>query len=352
MAAFVFPGLATRVLFGVGTVLDLQAEVERLGMRHALVITGKQQSDLGKSISAQLGALTFNQAAMHTPLQVTDAAMAMVQRHAIDGLIAIGGGSAIGLGKAIAFRTDLAQIAVPTTYAGSEMTPILGETSGGVKTTIRDPRIQPETVIYDPDLTRTLPQRLVAASGINAMAHAVEALYAKDGNPLTALMAEEGIRLLGSSLPAVETARSEALLGAWLCGAALGATGMALHHKLCHVLGGSFALPHAETHTVVLPHVTAFNADAAPDAMRSIACALSVDVAAQGIFDLARRLGAPSSLKELGLREEDLDRAASLTIATSSWNPRPLTWDGVRTLLDDAFHGRRPRAYTHNSQSE
>jgi alcohol dehydrogenase class IV len=268
--------------------------------------------------------------------------MALVAAERIDGTVAIGGGSAIGLGKAIAWRKDLPQIAVPTTYAGSEMTDILGETADGAKTTRRDPKIQPETVIYDPDLTRSLPQSLAATSGINAIAHAVEALYAKDGNPVTSMMAEEGIRALASALPRLEDARGEALYGAWLCGAVLGTSAMALHHKLCHVLGGSFGMPHAETHTVILPHATAYNAPAAPQAMARIARALAAESAAAGLFDLARSLGAPLSLEQLGFRQADLVRAAEIAVANPYWNPRDVTREGVLQVLEDAFHGRRP----------
>jgi alcohol dehydrogenase class IV len=279
---------------------------------------------------------------MHTPLAVTDEAMAVVAAQAIDGTIAIGGGSAIGLGKAIAFRTDCPQIAVPTTYAGSEMTNILGETSGGTKTTRRDARIQPETVIYDPDLTRSLPPALAATSGLNAIAHALEALYARDGNPLISLMAEEGIRALASALQAGAAGRDDALYGAWLCGSVLGMAAMALHHKLCHVLGGSFDLPHGETHAVILPHAAAYNAPAVPEAIGRVARALGSATAPRGLYDLAVRLGAPMSLAELGFRRDDLEKAADLALASPYWNPREVTRDGVLKLLQSAFTGTPP----------
>ena len=215
---------------------------------------------------------------------------------------------------------------------------VIAEADGATGTTTkRDPRILPETVIYDPDLSRGLPPAIAAASGMNAIAHGVEALYAKDRNPLTMLMAEEGIRALGQGLPSGDPSRS--LYGAYLCGAVLGVSTMALHHKLCHVLGGSFNLPHAETHTVMLPHATAYNASAAPDAMARIAKALGSGTAARGLQDLGLSLHAPTSLKALGLAEADLDRAADLAMANAYWNPRPLTRDGIRQLLDDAFHG-------------
>jgi len=342
VAPFVFAGLPARVLFGPGRLADVESEAERLGMRRALVVTGKQQSALGIHVAQRLDAATFDGAVMHTPIAVTDAAMAVVRAERIDGIVSIGGGSAIGLGKALALRTDLPQLCVPTTYAGSEMTPILGETVSGAKTTRRDPRIQPETVLYDPDLLRTLPDALAATSGLNALAHAVEALYALDANPITSLMAEEGIRALARALPLRAPARDEALYGAWLSGAVLGATQMSLHHKPFHVLGGTFDLPHSETHAVLLPHVVAYNAAAAPDAVRRVARALSVPVAAAGIFDLGRTLGAPASLEAIGMRHTDLDRAAEVAAMSPYANPRPVTRDGVRSLLEDAFRGQRP----------
>jgi alcohol dehydrogenase class IV len=342
VAPFVFAGLPARVLFGPGRLADAKNEAERLGMRRALVVTGKRQAALGAQVAQRLDAATFDGAVMHTPIAVTEGAMAVVRAESIDGIVSIGGGSAIGLGKALALRTDLPQLCVPTTYAGSEMTPILGETAGGSKTTRRDPRIQPETVLYDPELTRTLPDALAATSGLNALAHAVEALYAPDANPITSLMAEEGIRALARALPLRAAARDEALYGAWLCGGVLGATQMSLHHKLCHVLGGTFELPHSETHAVLLPHAVAYNAPAASDAIGRVARALSVPVAAAGIFDLSRALGAPASLEAIGMRHADLDRAADVAAQNPYANPRPVTRDGVRALLEDAFRGRRP----------
>ena len=205
-------------------------------------------------------------------------------------------------------------------------------------------------IVYDVALALTLPPGLSATSGINAIAHAVEGLYTQDANPMVSLMAEEGIRALGSALPRVVRdpgdveARSDALYGAWLCGVVLGSVGMALHHKLCHTLGGTFDLPHAETHTVVLPHAAAYNAAAAPEAMARVARALGVKDAPQGLYDLAKGLGAPVALKDLGMPESGLDRAADLAVANPYWNPRPIERSAIRALLDDAFHGRRPAA--------
>lgn len=284
-----------RVVFGAGTSARLGDEVERLGIKRALVLTTREQEHQGQRLGAYLGnrlAGLFSGVRMHTPVEVTEAALAIVEARDIDGLVAIGGGSTVGLGKALSLRTGLPHLAMPTTYAGSEMTPILGETAHGIKTTRRSQDLIPDTVIYDVDLTLGLPTRISAASGLNAIAHAVEALYAPDANPLTSLMAEEGIAALARALPSIlaeqtdGTARRDALYGAWLCGACLGAVGMSLHHKLCHVLGGSFDLPHAETHAIVLPYASAYNAAAAPEAMTRVARALKVSDAAQGLYAL------------------------------------------------------------------
>src|SRR4029077_11993937 len=298
----------------------------------------------------QLCVGTFTEAAMHTPVAITEQALAVVRERKADCTVALGGGSTTGLGKAIALRTNLPQIVVPTTYAGSEATPILGETLDRRQNTRRSVKVLPEVIIYDVDLTLTLPPRLSETSGINAIAHAVEALYTPDSNPVISMMAERGIRARARALPPImknpadKAARSDALFGAWLCGTCLGAVGMALRHKLCHTLGRSCNLPHAETHTVVLPHTATYNATAAPDAMARVARALGASNAAQGLFYLPKSLGAPTTLGEIGMREADLDRAAELATVSPYWNPRPIERAGIRALLDDAFYGRRPRS--------
>jgi maleylacetate reductase len=350
---FVYIAHPARVIFGSGTLERLAAEVAALGCRRALVLSTSHQEQTAKAIEARLGSLAggiFAGAAMHTPVEITERALEALRVAEADCTVAIGGGSTIGLGKAIALRTDLPQIVVPTTYAGSEMTPILGETERGKKTTQRSARVVPETVIYDVDLTLSLPAALSVTSGINAIAHAVEALYAADRNPITSLMAEEGVRSLTQALPKIVTApqavdaRRDALYGAWLCGVCLGSAGMALHHKLCHVLGGSFDLPHAETHTVILPHALAYNAPAAPIATAKIAAAIGAPDAAQGLYDLIGDLGGPRSLRDLGLSENALDRAATLATESAYWNPRPVEREAMRGLLGRAFAGTRPEA--------
>ena len=351
MKSFSYDQLPGRVVFGVGALDHLQREIELLAATRALVLSTPEQKAQAEDIAARLGRRCvgiFSRAVMHVPIEVAREARLEAQRLGADCAVTIGGGSTTGLGKAIALESELPILAIPTTYAGSEMTPIYGLTEGGLKKTGRDRKVLPKTVIYDPALTVELPVGLSVTSGFNAIAHAVEALYAQDSNPVTSLMAEEGIRALAHGLPRVLKnpsdldARSDCLYGAWLCGAVLGSVGMALHHKLCHVLGGTWNLPHAQTHTVILPHAIAYNYQAAPQAMNSIERAINASHAAQGVFDLMKSLGAPIALKDLGMPASDLDRAAELATQAPYFNPRPPDRAGIRALLDDAFHGRRP----------
>jgi alcohol dehydrogenase class IV len=351
MHSFIYTALPARVVFGPGTLAQVPDEVRRLGCRRALVLSTPQQVNEAQALAdtlGDIGAGVFGEAAMHTPTEITERAVAAVKDADIDCLVALGGGSTIGLGKAIALRTGLPQVVIPTTYAGSEATPILGETRDGLKTTQRTLDVLPEVIVYDVNLTLSLPPQMSATSGINAMAHAVEALYAQDANPIISCLAEQGIEALARSLPIImqdhgnREARSDALFGAWACGTCLGNVGMALHHKLCHILGGSLGLPHAETHTIILPHAVAYNAVAAPEAMTRVAYAIGASDAAQGLFDLAVALGVSMSLEDLGMQEAGLDRAAELAVASPYWNPRTIDHAGIRRLLDDAFRCRRP----------
>ena len=348
---FIFTAQPSRVVFARRGLDRLAAEVEALGAKRALVLCTPEQVTQAEDAAALLGKLSagiYPQAQMHVPIETARHARAHAKEVGADCAVAIGGGSTVGLGKAIALESSLPIIAVPTTYAGSEMTPIYGITADGEKKTGRDIKVLPRTVIYDPELSIGLPLRLSIVSGINAIAHAAEGLYARDGNPVMSLMAEEGIRALAHGLRQIShevadvEARSECLYGAWLCGTVLGHVGMALHHKLCHTLGGSFNLPHAETHTIVLPHALAYNRGAAPAAMTRIARALGAVDAAGGVFDLARSVGAPTALRDIGMKEADLDRACELALANPYWNPRPLEGAAIRALLQHAWEGRRP----------
>ena len=349
--SFVFDQPSYRVVFGAGSLDRLQDEVTRLGARRALVISTQAERAFAEDAARRLGPLAagiFDGAVMHHPIEVVRAARARATELDADCYVTIGGGTTTGTGKAIALETGMPVVAVPTTYAGSEMTPIYGITENGVKKTGRDRRVLPRAVIYDPVLTLSLPPGVSGPSGINAMAHCVEGLYAFDGNPIVSLMAAEGIRALARALPPIMQdpssldARADALYGAWLAGVVLGTASIGLHHKLCHTLGGTFNLPHAEVHTVILPHATAYNRRAAPDAMRIAAQALGANDAAQGIFDLITRIGAPTALKDIGMPEEGLDRAATLAIENQYPNPRPVEYGPVRELLANAYYGRRP----------
>jgi maleylacetate reductase len=291
---------------------------------------------------------------MHVPIELAQDARAFAAERGADVAIAIGGGSAIGLGKAIALESAIPIIAVPTTYAGSEMTPIYGLTEGSRKRTGRDARVLPRTALYDPELSRRLPVEVSVASAFNAIAHAAEGLYAEDANPITNLMAEEAIRSLAAALPGLHDApadldrRTALLYGAWLAGTVLGAVGMALHHRICHVLGGRLNLPHAETHAVVLPHVLAYNAPAAPEAMTRIAGALGADgrSAAAALRELAVATGAPTSLRQFGMTQADVEPVVADVLMGTGWNPRPIEADGIRTLVTRALDGEPPAGGT------
>ena len=356
MRDFVFDARLPRVVFGAGALAQLPRELATLGIGRALVLSTPGQRALAERAAALLGGASagvFAQAAMHVPVEVARAAAAEARRVGADGAVAIGGGSTTGLGKALALDPGLPVVAVPTTYAGSEVTSVYGLTEAGAKKTARDPRVLPRTVIYDAELSLGLPWTTTVVSMLNAMAHAAEALYAPDANPVMDLLAEEGIRAGAAALdrlrlePRDIDARGDALTAAWLCGTVLGNTTIGLHHKLCHTLGGSFGLPHAEVHAVVLPHALAYNAPAAPQAMTRIARALaSGDAhgtdAPRALHALARRHGAPLSLAALGMRAEELDRAADLAMLHPYPNPRPLERTAIRALLQRAFDGAAP----------
>ena len=351
MKNFVYDQPAARVIFGVGSLNRLAEEVQRLGAKRAIVLSTPEQRGEAEDVARRLGEMSagvYAEAVMHVPIETARTARQEARRRDADCCVPIGGGSTIGLGKAIALESGLPIVAIPTTFAGSEMTPIYGITEGGVKKTGKDRKVLPKTVIYDPTLTLTLPARIAGPSGMNAMAHCIEALYAQDANPVISLLAAEGIGALARSLPRVVDepnnleARADALYGAWLGGTVLGAVGMAIHHKLCHALGGSFNLPHAEVHTVILPYAAAYNQAAVPEAMRVVAEAFGAESAARGIYDLSVRIGAPVALKDIGMPFDGLDRAAEIATRNPYYNPRPVEYAGVRKLLEDAYYGERP----------
>lgn len=350
MKSFIHEMQTARIIFGTGTSTQLGDELARIDARRAFLLSTPEQADQAQGVAALGDALVghFAGATMHTPVEVTERALQQVQAAKADCLIAVGGGSTTGLGKAIALRTGLPQIVVPTTYAGSEVTSLLGQTENGVKTTLRDPAILPRTVIYDVELTLTLPVASSITSALNAAAHAVEALYAPDRTPLTDAMAEAGLRAIGQSLRAVAVdpfdyeARSNLLCGAWLCGTLLSATTMGLHHKLCHTLGGALDLPHAETHSLILPYAIAYNEPGARAAVRTIGRAFGFRDVARELHELASDLGVSMALSSFDVTEADLDHVADLAVRSPYPNPVPIERAAIRKLLADSLMGMPP----------
>jgi maleylacetate reductase len=343
-----------RVVFGPGALGALPDVLQGIGAHRVLVVTTPGRAAERSTLTQALGDAcvgVFDRAVVHVPVEVVRAALEASARCDADAVLALGGGSAIGVAKAMALETARPVIAVPTTYSGSEMTAIWGITDAGAKRTGRDRRAAPRAVLYEPALTISLSPVVSAASGMNAIAHCVEALYAVDGHPVASLLAEAGLRTLARSLPDIVrhpaelAARGDALLGSHLAGRALDLTSMGLQHRLCHVLGGSFGLPHALTHAVVLPYVVAYNAPAATAALRVVADALGSPDAWTGLFALTRGLGLTRTLADLGLREADLDRAAELTAQGAYPNPRTVTRAGVRAVLAAAYAGEPPAQF-------
>lgn len=351
LASTIDAEMTQKVLFGAGIRASLAKELANLGCERALLLSTPQQSDAVMDLAAHLSGYVagiYTRATMHTPVDVTEDALCHAQEVKADCFVALGGGSTTGLGKALALRTDLPQFVIPTTYAGSEATPILGQTENGMKTTLTDPKVLPEVILYDPELVVSLPAAMTVTSGLNAMAHAAEGLYAKDRTEETTALAMEGLRAFVAGLPRVLEnpanlqAREETQRGAYACGAVLGQVGMALHHKLCHTLGGSFDLPHAETHAIILPHAVHYNAAAVPDLLAPIAALLEGDAPGQALWTFAKSLNAPTALRDLGLSEADLDKATEIALSKPYWNPREITAEGIRALLQNAWSGEAP----------
>jgi maleylacetate reductase len=342
---FTYDGMPQRILFGVGRLTELAGELDRLSARRLVLIADTSQKDTADDLVVTLGervVARLYEVRQHVPEALAEHAIQAAVSAGADGLITLGGGSATGLGKAVAHHLGLPVVAIPSTYAGSEATPIYGIT-GRHKVTGRDERVLPRVVIYDPALTVSLPGRTTGTTSFNAMAHCIEALYSPGANPISSLLAMEGLARFATWLPvAVSTptdieARSNLLFGAYLAGSSFAVAGTALHHKLCHVLGGTFGLDHGEANSVMLPYVVAFNASATADALHG------VGVTADGLRDLAEQLDLPTSLAEIGMPAAGLDEAAELGVAAvGSANPRPVDVAGLRQLLEDAYVGRWP----------
>jgi maleylacetate reductase len=350
---FVHDTLPQRVAFGSGeAAANLRAEIGHLGATRVMLIAAKAEADLADTIAADLPvALRHDDVVMHVPVEVAERARAAAAAHDVDVLVSVGGGSTTGLAKAIALTTGLPIIAVPTTYAGSEATPVWGLTEGAKKTTGIDRKVLPKVIVYDATLTMSLPVDMSVASGLNALAHCVDSLWAPGADPINAAFAAEGIRSLAAGLPRVVAdpmdlgGREHALYAAYLSATAFASAGSGLHHKICHVLGGKYNLPHAQTHATVLPYVLAFNGPAAPDAERRIAAAFGGPSGLDGLVALKQELDAPHALADYGFTEESIPEAADAILpSVPPSNPRPVSAADLRALLRAAWSGADPRA--------
>jgi maleylacetate reductase len=342
---FVHDMTPQRVVFAPGAVDRVAEEATRLGFERALVIaTPGSGARLGADVATLLGgraARLHAGAVVHVPKAVAEAGVKAAQDSRADGLVAVGGGAAIGLAKAIALATELRILAVPTTYSGSEATPIWGTTEGERKITGRDARVLPRSIVYDPELTLGLPAAVSAASGMNAIAHCIEGLWIPERTPFTVALASDALARWAVHLERVVAApddrgaRGECLVAAWLAGTVL-TTGTGLHHKLAHVLGG-LGLPHAETHAIILPHVTRFNLVAAPEANARLARAFGVDDPASALADLLQALPIPQRLREVGFDRARIPDVVAAIAALKIKEPRTVTADDAAALLSAAY---------------
>jgi len=348
---FVHDTLPQRVRFGSGeAAASLRAEITSLDAKKIMLIAAKAEMHLADEIAADIPvALRHDDVVMHVPVEVAERARDAATQNGIDALVSVGGGSTTGLAKAIAMTSGLPIIAVQTTYAGSEATPVWGLTRGAKKTTGIDRKVLPKAIVYDATLTMSLPVDLSVASGLNALAHCVDSMWAPNADPINAVLAGEGIRSLAAGLPKVVNdpmdldGREHALYAAYLSAAAFASAGSGLHHKICHVLGGKYNLPHAQTHATVLPYVLAFNGPAAPDAERRIAAAFGSATAIGGLVALKRELDAPHALRDYGFAEDSIAEAADAILpSVPPSNPREVTAEHLRALLRAAWSGADP----------
>jgi maleylacetate reductase len=345
ISPFVHDITPQRVVFAPGAVDRVAEEAARLRFERALVVaTPGSGARLGNHLVTLLGARAAGLhagAVVHVPKAVAEAGVKAAQDSRADGLVAVGGGAAIGLAKAIALATELRILVVPTTYSGSEATPIWGTTEGERKITGRDPRVLPRTIIYDPELTMGLPAAVSAASGMNAIAHCVEGLWIPERTPFTVALATDALARWAMNLTRVvaapddREARGECLVAAWLSGTVL-TTGTGLHHKLAHVLGG-LSLPHAETHAIILPHVTRFNLVAAPEAKARLARAFGSDDPASALAQLLQALPIPQRLREVGFDRARIPDVAAAIAALKIKEPRPVAETDAAALLSAAY---------------
>ncbi|MFL4476232.1 maleylacetate reductase [Paeniglutamicibacter sp. MACA_103] len=347
--------LGQRVLFGSGKAAEnLAAETSRLGAGSIMVIASDFEMPMARTVAAGIEVtLWHNEVVMHVPIETAHAARDAATNARIDLIVCVGGGSTTGLAKAVALETGIPIIAVPTTYAGSEATNVWGLTEAARKTTGVDDRVLPVTVIYDAELTLSLPVEMSVASGLNGMAHCIDSLWGPRADPINAALAAEGIRALAQGLPKIKNdpaglpGREQALYGAYLSAVAFASAGSGMHHKICHVLGGTFNLPHAQTHATVLPYVLAFNAPHAPEAEARAAAAFGADTALGGLQALRELLDAPRALEDYGFTEAGIAEAVEVALpAIPASNPRRVTADNLAALLTAALNGADPKTLT------
>lgn len=349
---FVHESRAQRVRFASGGAADaVAAEIELLGARRVMVIAGPLEAEVAERVTAGVPvAVRHDEVVMHVPIEVAERARRVAGEEEADAVVCVGGGSTTGLAKAVAMTTRLPIVAVPTTYAGSEATPVWGLTEGEQKTTGIDELVLPRCVVYDASLTLSLPVDLSVASGLNALAHCVDSLWAPGADPINAALAVEGARALHQSLPQIAydptglPGRERALYGAYLAAVAFASAGSGLHHKICHVLGGKYNLPHAQTHATVLPFVLAFNAPNAPEAVEQLSRAFGSSTALAGLQDLKGALRAPRALGDYGFKESQIpDAVEAILPFVPASNPTPVTPDNLAALLHAAWQGSESR---------
>lgn len=343
--------LGQRVLFGAGQAAShLAEEVQRLNAQRIMLIASASKRDLVQRVAAEIDVVVnYDNVVMHVPIEVAQDARHVARENAIDLLVCVGGGSTTGLAKAIALETRLPIIAVPTTYSGSEATNVWGLTEAARKTTGIDNVVLPTTVIYDAELTISLPVELSVASGLNGMAHCIDAMWGPHANPINQTLAGEGISALATGLPAIAkdprdlSGREQLLYGAYLSAVAFTSAGSGMHHKICHVLGGTYNLPHAQTHATVLAYVLAFNMDSAPDARDRIAKALGAEDALEGLQRIRTQLEAPAKLADYGFTADNIAEAVEIILpVVPASNPRPVTTENLTALLQAALVGDDP----------
>jgi maleylacetate reductase len=364
---WVHTGFAQQIHFGRGTLARVRAIVRDLGGRRVMLVTTRSRAESAEArrLVTGLGPVVesvFAEARAHVPTAVVQAALQQARRDGVDTIVSFGGGSCADLGKAVCYFTEqeagtpgasffdrpaLPHIAVPTTYSGAEVTPYFGMTDEHTrrKSGAGGPTIAPAAVVYDPEVTLSTPPRISAETGMNALAHCVEAAYSPARTPEAEAVAIAGAARIFRALPQVIArpgdlgARTEMLAAAALAGRCLQNASMGVHHGLAQLLGGRTAIAHGLANGVLLAHAVRFNADAVPDELDRLARALSVADVATAIDELRATLGLPGSLAECGVTDDDLDAVARLAESSPAVaaNPKPVSAADARAILDAAF---------------